>query len=164
MRVLRARRRSARGFSLIELLAASAILGLLATVAVPFIETTVKRQKEQALRVALYEIRTAIDAYKKAVDDKRIDPVDSGASGYPPTLGDLVNGVPDKKNDGKPLYFLRRIPRDPFYATAAPEAAATWGLRSFASAPDKPRSGADVFDVYSTTDKTGLNGVPYKDW
>lgn len=152
------------GFSLIELLAASAILGLLATVAVPFVETTVKRQKEQALQTALNDIRSAIDAYKKAVDDKRIELADPNASGYPATLQDLVIGAPDKKNGNRPLHFLRRIPRDPFSGDSSVAAAATWGLRSLDSPADKPQPGVDVFDVYSTSAQTGLNGTPYRDW
>jgi general secretion pathway protein G len=154
----------AAGFSLIELLAASAILGLLATVAVPFVETTVKRQKEQALQTALNDMRSAIDAYKKAVDEKRIELADANASGYPATLQDLVVGAPDKKNGSRPLHFLRRIPRDPFNRDSSVTAAATWGLRSSASPADKPQAGDDVFDVYSTSTQTGLNGVPYRDW
>lgn len=152
-----------RGFSLIELLAAAAITGLLASVAVPFVETTIKRQKEQALRTALDQIRGGIDAYKKAVDDQRIE-MAAELSGYPPALQDLVAGVPDKKNLGRPLYFLRRIPRDPFYPDAGVAAAATWGLRSLSSSADSPQSGAEVFDVYSTSERTGLNGVPYREW
>lgn len=153
----------AGGFSLIELLAAAAILGLLASVAVPFVETTIKRQKERELRVALNDLRRGIDAYKAAVTGGSII-VGADASGYPPTLVDLVVGVADAKNDGKPLYFLRRIPRDPFYPDPRAAAVDTWGLRSFASSSEKPSKGDDVFDVYSTSSKTGLNGVPYKEW
>ncbi|WP_332856477.1 prepilin-type N-terminal cleavage/methylation domain-containing protein [Duganella sp. S19_KUP01_CR8] len=157
-------RRASGGFSLIELLAAAAILGLLATVAVPFVETAIKRQKEQALRIALRDIRQGIDAYKKAVVDGRIKLADTAASGYPATLTDLVAGAPNEKNAGKPLYFLRRIPRDPFVKDAATAAIDTWGLRSFASSDKSPAKGSDVFDVYSTSDGTGLNGVPYREW
>jgi len=152
-----------RGFSLIELLAAAAILGLLASVAIPFVETTVRRQKEQALRTALDQIRTAIDAYKQAVVDQRIE-INEGRSGYPATLQDLVSGVPDKKNGNRPLYFLRRIPADPFAPVANVNAAATWGVRSFSSSADNPQPGEDVFDVYSTSVQSGLNGVPYREW
>ncbi|NVD69561.1 prepilin-type N-terminal cleavage/methylation domain-containing protein [Duganella sp. BJB1802] len=156
--------RASQGFSLIELLAAAAILGLLATVAVPFVETSIKRQKEQGLRIALRDIRQGIDAYKKAVVDGQIKLADIDASGYPATLTDLVAGAPNEKNGGKPLYFLRRIPRDPFYADASAAAIDTWGLRSFASSDKNPAKGKDVFDVYSTSDATGLNGVPYREW
>lgn len=158
------RSRPALGFSLIELLAAAAIMGLLATVAVPFVETSLKRQKEQALRVALRDIRQGIDAYKKAVTDGQITLLDTDASGYPATLTDLVAGARNEKNGGKPLYFLRRIPRDPFFADASAAAIDTWGLRSYASSDEKPAKGKDVFDVYSTSGGTGLNGVPYREW
>lgn len=157
-------RRRALGFSLIELLASAAILGLLATVAVPFVETAVKRQKEQALRVALRDIRQGLDAYKKAVADGQIKLNDLAASGYPSTLVDLVSGVADARSGGKTLYFLRRIPRDPFYPDAAAPAINTWGLRSFSSSADHPAKGDDVYDVYSTSEGVGLNGVPYREW
>ena len=152
------------GFSLIELLAAAAILGILATVAVPVVQTTMRREKEHDLRLALRDIRQAIDAYKAAATAKRIV-VANGASGYPPSLTDLVTGVEDANNVGGPrLYFLRRVPRDPFAADKSVPAAATWGLRSFDSPPDKPKAGSDVFDVYSNAEGQGLNGVLYKDW
>lgn len=152
------------GFSLIELLVAAAILGLLATVAMPMAELTVKREKEHELRVALRQIRDAIDAYKIAASSGKIA-LTSGQSGYPPTLTDLVAGVTDATNTSGPkLYFLRRVPRDPFYPDQTTAAVDTWGLRSYDSSPDAPRAGDDVFDVYSQSTQTGLNGVPYKDW
>lgn len=160
--VLHARRSA--GFSLIELLAAAVIIGLLASVAVPFMETALKRQKEQALRFALRDIRNALDAYKQATVDGRIK-VDDTKSGYPASLLDLTGGVADAKDPKKPpMIFLRRIPRDPFYADNKTAAAHTWGLRSYASSSSSPQPGEDVFDVYSTSDRTGLNGVPYKEW
>jgi len=159
-------RRSA-GFSFIELLASAAIVGLLATVAVPFVETTVRRQKEHDLRMALNEIRLAIDAYKQATSDGRIV-IKPEQSGYPPTLTELVGGVTNvlaTSGNGQPvLYFLRRIPRDPFVADATIAPIDTWGLRSFNSEPNNPQAGADVFDVYSRSSLTGLNGVPYGEW
>lgn len=152
------------GFSFLELLAAAAIVGLLATVAVPFVETTVKRQKERELRTALRDMRQAIDAYKQAVVTGHIATKD-GLSGYPPSLTELTGGVQDlAKKDGPKLYFLRRIPRDPFFTDASVAAIDTWGKRSFASEPDHPQPGDDVFDVYSLSTKTGLNGVPYAEW
>ena len=153
-----------RGFTLIELLISVAIVALLASVALPLSEVAVQRGKEQDLRRALREIRGAIDAYKQASDDGRTKrPAD--ASGYPPTLGVLVEGVEDmRRPDGGKIRFLRRLPRDPFAAEgeAAPEE--TWGLRSYASPPEDPRPGKDVFDVFSLSGGTGLNGIPYKDW
>jgi general secretion pathway protein G len=152
------------GFSLIELLAAAAIVGILATVAVPFVETTARRQKEHELRQALRDIRNAVDAYKQATDSGRVD-MQKGESGYPPTLDVLTQGVEDAENrDGPKIYFLRRLPRDPFVADLSVPAASTWGKRSFDSPPDRPREGADVFDVYSTSSLVGLNGQPYREW
>jgi general secretion pathway protein G len=156
--------RRVAGFSLIELIAAAAILGVLATVAVPVVETTVKRQKEQDLRVALRDIRNALDAYKQAVANNRIE-ARMEESGYPPSLTVLIAGVEDKQNKSGPrLYFLRRIPRDPFSSKFSATAAETWGLRSHESPPEAPRTGVDVFDVYSTSALTGLNGIPYSEW
>ncbi|MES2130510.1 MAG: type II secretion system protein [Pseudomonadota bacterium] len=159
-----ATRRRQNGFSFIELLASAAILALLASVAVPFVETTVKRQKEQALRVALRDIRQAIDNYKQAGMAGRIA-VDKDKSGYPPSLVELVAGVEDLSRAGKPkVYFLRHIPRDPFNSDVSVTAIESWGKRSFTSDADRPREGDDVFDVYSTSSQTGLNGVPYGEW
>lgn len=152
------------GFSFIELLASATILGLLATIAVPFVETTVKRQKEHDLHLALREIRQGIDAYKQATASGRIASLPE-QSGYPPSLTELVAGADDLAHIGGPkLYFLRRVPRDPFFPDPTVVAIDTWGLRSFASAPDRPRAGNDVFDVYSLSSKTGLNGVAYAQW
>jgi general secretion pathway protein G len=126
-------------------------------VALPLAELAVQRGKEKELRQSLREIREAIDAYKHAADEGRVErPAD--ASGYPPTLAALADGVPDKKKtDGSKLYFLRRVPRDPM-------GDADWGLRSYASSAQDPQPGKDVYDVYSRSEDTGLNGVPYKQW
>jgi general secretion pathway protein G len=156
--------KSARGFSLIELLAAAAIIGVMASVAVPVIETTLRRQKEQALRIALRDIRQAIDAYKHAADAGRIFFKAGTDSGYPKSLIDLAAGVVDEQNKtGPKLYFLRRIPRDPF-SNPALSAVDSWGKRSFDSPPEAPVEGVDVFDVYSKSPLTGLNGVAYAEW
>lgn len=153
-----------RGFTLIEVLITLAIVALLASMAMPLAELTVKRGQEQDLRRSLREIRTAIDAYKQAVDEGRINKI-MGASGYPKSLDVLVEGVEDVKSPNKArIYFLRRIPRDPFATDASLAAAATWGKRSYASPPDDPKEGDDVFDVYSLQDSVGINGVPYREW
>ena len=154
-----------RGFTLVEIVITVAIVGLLAGVAVPMAELVVQRNKEQELRLALREIRKAIDAYKQAFDDGRLIKT-LGDSGYPPSLKLLVNGVPDAKGPEKrKLYFLRRVPRDPMAdddALKPPEE--TWGLRSYQSDADNPQEGRDVFDVYSRSAGVALNGVPYKLW
>lgn len=152
-----------RGFTLIELLVTLALLGLFATMALPLAELTVQRNKEIDLRLALRQIREALDAYKQAADDGRVT-ISPGDSGYPKTLEVLVRGVPDNKNpEGGLIYFLRRIPRDPF-ADPAEKAAATWGLRSYKSPWDRPQAGEDVYDIHSLSTERGINGIPYNEW
>jgi general secretion pathway protein G len=129
----------------------------------PLNELVVQRAKEQDLRRALRELRDGIDAYKQASDEGRIVKR-AGESGYPRRLEDLAAGVEDQKNPKKErIYFLRRIPRDPL-APEALAAAETWGKRSYASPPEEPRDGDDVFDVFSLSSATGINGRPYKEW
>ncbi|WP_075792225.1 type II secretion system protein [Massilia putida] len=155
---------TARGFTLIELLVALAVLGVLATVATPALQVVQQRRQENELRTALSDIRRALDDYKRAGEDGRIARR-AGASGYPPTLDALVEGVPDQRDPkrGK-LYFLRRLPRDPFSTDPGAGAAQTWGKRSYASEPADPHEGDDVYDVYSTSGRIGLNGVEYRSW
>jgi general secretion pathway protein G len=156
--------RRATGFTLIELLITVAIVALLASIALPLSELSVQRGKEQELSRALREIRDAIDAYKRHADEGRIKR-SADASGYPPTLSALVEGVVDLKSPTQAkLRYLRRIPRDPFSSDAETPAEQTWGLRSYESPPDEPRPGKDVFDVYSLNPGSGLNGIAYKDW
>ena len=153
-----------RGFTLIEMVVTVAVVAVLAAMAVPVAQLSAQRARESELRTALRQIREGIDTYKRYVDEGRIAWA-SDASGYPPKLADLVQGVPDAKSPGGArIYLLRRIPRDPFSLDAALEAGETWGLRSYASAPDAPAEGGDVFDVYSRAPGTGLNGVPYREW
>jgi general secretion pathway protein G len=153
-----------RGFTLIELLVTLAILGLLGTLVVPVAQVTIQRRNEQELRRSLNEIRQAIDAYKQAYDDGRVAK-STVSTGYPKNLELLVEGVPDQKSPKRSkIYFLRRIPRDPFSAEPDAADAQTWGKRSYASDADQPREGEDVYDVFSLSEKTGLNGVPYKKW
>jgi general secretion pathway protein G len=152
-----------RGFTLIEMIAVVAILSFLSLAVLPVAELTVKRSKERELKAALVQIRAALDGYHSAVDQGRIV-VTPGASGYPASLANLVEGVEDAKDPARrSLYFLRRVPRDPFASPETP-AELTWGLRSYASSAKDPQPGADVFDVYSRASDVGLNGVPYRDW
>ncbi len=156
--------RRAVGFTLIELVVTVAILGILAAGALPLAELGAQRARESDLRVALRQIRNGLDAYKAAFDGGRIERR-AGASGYPPDLAVLANGVPDAAEpDGRRIYFLRRVPRDPFHPDPDVAADKTWGKRSYASPPGAPREGADVFDVYSLSGRVGLNGVPYREW
>ena len=156
-------RRAGRGFTLIELLISVAILALLASGAMTFADLAAKRSQEQELRVALRQIREGIDAYKAAADARRIAKA-ADESGFPPTLAALTEGVADAGSaKGGKLYFLRRLPRDPLADPVLP-AADTWGLRSYASPPDDPQPGRDVYDVYSLSPRAGIGGRPYREW
>lgn len=166
-----------RGFTLVELLAVMAILGILAAAVMPLGQTLVVARKEQELRRALLEIRTALDEYKRAMDQEPVSPLSSGgtgttgntartASGYPPDLATLVQGVLfNTRTFTQPqkLYFLRAIPRDPF-ADPTLRAEDTWALRSYASPPDRPEPGADVYDIHSKSKGVALDGSLYAQW
>ena len=147
----------AKGFTLVELLVVVAIVGRLASIAAPLAEMSWQRGKEQELRHALRQIREAIDAYKRASDEGKIERK-ADASGYPATLAVLVDGVEDKQDPEKSkIFFLRRVPRDPMTGE-------DWGLRSYASPANDPQPGKDVYDVYSRSEEVGLNRVPYREW
>jgi general secretion pathway protein G len=154
----------ARGFTFIELMMTLAIMAVLVTVATPLAQLTAQRQKEHDLRSALFQIREALDAYKRASDQGRLV-ARLGESGYPKSLDLLVEGVDDQRSPAhQKIYFLRRLPRDPMHADASTPAADTWSRRSYASPPDDPAEGEDVFDVSSRSEQLGLNGVAYKKW
>lgn len=153
-----------QGFSLIELLITLAVVAVLAGVVVPVAQTAVQRAKEQDLRIALRELRGAIDRYKKAGEEGRIRKATTD-SGYPATLQVLLEGEDDLRDPKRrKIYFLRRIPRDPMHPDSRVAPADTWAKRSYASEPDNPREGDDVYDVYSQSAGIGLNGVPYRQW
>jgi general secretion pathway protein G len=155
-----------RGFSLVELMVVVAIVAILASAAMPLREIAIKREKEQELRLALRQVRTAIDVYKQAADEGMVEKK-ADESGYPRKLEDLVKGVPNIKDPKKNMiYFLRRLPRDPMFADTDLEVpdADTWGKRSYESPPDNPEEGDDVFDIYSRSERIGLNGKPYNLW
>jgi general secretion pathway protein G len=153
-----------RGFTLIELLVTLAILALLGTVVAPVAQMAIQRRHEGELRTALREIRAAIDAYKKAADEGRIVK-EAGTTGYPARLELLVEGAVDLRSPKQTkIYFLRRLPREPFAGNPELSAAQTWGKRSYASEADEPKEGDDVYDVFSNSDRIGLNGIPYKRW
>ncbi|KQT33932.1 type II secretion system protein [Methylophilus sp. Leaf414] len=167
-RVCRARRLThGNGFTLIELMVSLTIVAIMASVATPMVQLTLQRQKEQQLRESLREIRRAIDGYKKAADDGRIKK-NADATGYPPNLQILAEGVQDMKDPKrKVLRFLRRVPQDPMLRvqqTAGTSPSVGWGLRSYDSPPESPRYSQDVYDVYSLSTQTGINGVPYAQW
>jgi general secretion pathway protein G len=153
------------GFSLIELMTVLAILAVLAAAAFPMARLAAQHSKEQDLRYSLRQLREGIDAYKRAADEGRIAKK-AGDSGYPKSLDELVKGVEDLRDPNmnkSKIYFIRRIPRDPMAAPGV-AAAESWGKRSYASAPDEPREGDDIFDVFSRSDVIGLNGIPYRLW
>ena len=153
-----------RGFTLIELIVTLTILAVLSTVAIPLSQITTARSHEQDLRRALWQIRGGIDAYKKAYDDGKL-PKTLDSTGYPPKLSVLIDGVRDATDStGRRIYFLRRIPRDPFCDCPSRTNEQTWGLRSYASPPDAPQEGRDVYDVYSMSKRIAVDGTPYADW
>ena len=154
----------ADGFTLIEMLVTVTIVALLATIAMPMTELVVQRAREQALHSDLHEIRSGIDAYKRKWDEGHIQK-SLDDSGYPKSLNVLVDGVEDSKSPKRSkMYFLRRIPRDPFNPDTSLPAADTWNKRSYKSPPDDPPEGDDVYDVYTQSKGISLSGVPYREW
>lgn len=152
-----------RGFTLIEMVVVVMIVGILASAAMPLAALHKRRSQEAELRQALRTLRMAIDEHKRAWDSGRIEKK-ADTTGYPPNLQALVQGVPEVNSPrGQRIYFLRRLPRDPFADPQLPPEQ-TWATRSYASPPDAPAPGADVFDVASRTPGTGLDGVPYRQW
>jgi general secretion pathway protein G len=150
------------GYSLIELLAVTVVLLVLASAVMPLAKVTVQRAREAELRRSLREIRTAIDRYKDAADLQQIAATDlkAGAEGYPPTLEVLVEGVRANGDaSGRKLKFLRRVPMDPM--THSTE----WGMRSYQDDADSTSwGGQNVYDVYTKSGGLALDGSKYVDW
>ena len=153
-----------RGFTFIEIVISLAIIAVLTSISLPLAEVSVQRKKEEQLRVSLRQIRGALDAYRQAFDEGRIKR-EAGDSGYPKTLRALTDGIDDAQSaSGGKLYFLRRIERDPFFPDPSTPPEQTWGKRSYASPPNAPKEGKDVYDVYSLANGKGLNGTVYRAW
>ncbi len=158
MRVRRQRGSAQAGLTLLELILTCGIMLILSTLALPIAKYTVIRQKETTLRHNLDEIRDAIDRYKDAADHNQIK-VEMGTEGYPPDLETLVRGVSLGTGSDRKIRFLRKIPVDPMTGRA------DWGLRAVQDEPDSMQwSGKDVFDVYSQSTGTALDGTKYSDW
>jgi len=150
-----------RGMTFVEVMATATILAILASAILPLARATHKREREIELRRTLREIRTAIDRYKLAVDQGQIGGTDVklGSEGYPPDLETLVKGVSQVGQIDRKLKFLRRIPVDPL--TRSTE----WGLRCYQDEPDDTSwCGDNVWDVYTTSEGTALDGTKYRDW
>jgi general secretion pathway protein G len=154
--------RTEHGYSFVELLVVTAVMFILASAVMPLAQVTAQRQREVELRAALRQMRTAIDKFKDAVDQGRIASTElkPGSEGYPPDLETLVEGVPMQNDQsGVKLKFLRRIPIDPM--TNSTE----WGMRAYQDRPDSTSwGGQSVFDVYTKSGATAIDGTKYKDW
>ncbi len=157
-RVRRGRSSANAGMTLLELIIACAILMILSSAALPIAKYTIVRQKEAELRRDLREMKDAIDRYKDAADRNQIR-VEIGSEGYPPDLETLVKGVQLGASSDRKIRFLRKIPVDPMTGRAE------WGLRAVQDDPDSTSwGGKNVFDVYSKSTSTALDGTKYSDW
>lgn len=153
-----------RGLTLIELVIVVAIIGVLASAVAPLANISKKRAKEFELKRSLRIIRSGIDRYKKAYDDKNIEN-EIGRSGYPESFLELIEGVKDIKDpNGRMIYFLRRVPRDPMNVNEFISSEETWEIRAYENEPDDFSGGEDIFDIRSSSDDIALDGTAYKDW
>jgi general secretion pathway protein G len=149
------RKHSQSGMTLVELIVAVTIMAILATAALPLARLTVRRERERELRRDLWEMRDAIDRYKDAAD-RQLFQTKLGTEGYPPDMDTLVNGV---DVGGKKVRFLRRIPVDPMTGKAE------WGMRAMQDDPQSDSwGGQNVFDVFTKSQDTAIDGTKYKDW
>jgi len=162
----------AGGFTFIELVVTLALVSVVAMSVLPLSDVVSTRMKEAELRQTLRTLRSALDAYKAAVDQGQIQ-VETGQSGYPPSLDILAQGVnvasdnavtPSGHEAPKRLVFLRQVPRDPFHPDPTVPAAQTWRTRAYGSPAEDPQAGTDVYDVSSASARVGLNGIPYANW
>jgi general secretion pathway protein G len=153
------RRRNQRGLTLVELIVAFTIMLILTSMAVPLARSKVRAERERELRYALRDMRYAIDKYKDFADSGAFGPLKQGTDGYPESLQQLVDGVKLAGPKDQKMYFLRRIPRDPFTGNRE------WGMRSD---QDDPKStswgGQNLFDVYSKTYEKAPDGTAYAEW
>lgn len=153
-----------RGFTLIEMMISLALLATLASAAIPIYQRQEQQRNEEELRVALRDIRSAIDLYGQLVEEGIIEK-DADMSNWPASLDLLVDGVVNKKSPNKEkIYLLRRIPRDPFCDCDGRKNTETWRVRASTQAPGETTGGKDVWDVSSTSSQPGLNGIPYAQW
>lgn len=156
------RLRNAQGYTFVELIIVTTIILILASAVQPLAKVAIQRQKEVELRRALRDMRDAIDKYKDAADAQMIPATELrvGSEGYPPNLETLVEGV-TVANDatGRKLKFLRRVPVDPMMGSTE------WGMRSYQDKPDATRwGGQNVYDVFTLSQGTALDGTKYRDW
>ncbi len=153
-----------RGLTLIELVIVIAIIGILASAVAPLANISKKRAKEFELKRSLRILRSGIDRYKNAYDDKKIDN-EIGRSGYPESFLELIEGVKDVKDPGgRMIYFLRRLPRDPMNMNEFIPPEETWEIRAYENEPGDFSGGEDVYDIRSSSDEIALDGTAYKEW
>ena len=155
---------SEEGLTLIELVIVVDIIAILASAVAPLANISKKREKEFELKRSLRIVRSAIDRYKKAYDDKNIEN-EIGRSGYPESFSELIEGVKDVKDpEGRMIYFLRRLPRDPMNINEFVSAEETWEIRAYENEPDDFSGGEDIYDIRSSSDDIALDGTAYKEW
>lgn len=159
--------RSSRGGTLLELLVTLVILSILASIALPYAELTVKRDREIRLRQTLRDVRSAIDEFHSDWKSGRVTKSTRGASddGYPRSLDVLVDGVESAKADGSKIYYLRSLPVDPFAEATSLNSRDMWSLRGYQDAPDRIMwNGKDVYDIHSRSREQAIDGTPYSEW
>jgi len=147
------------GFTLLELVVTATVLLILASATVPLAKNGLRRQQELELRRSLREMRMAIDEYKKLAEQQKIKAPPADANFYPASLEVLVEGVPATGSLSRKVRFLRRLPVDPLTGKAE------WGMRNTNDDPTSTSwGGGHVYDVFSLSQGTGMNGIPYKEW